>query len=67
MEFIYGSIDHPIRAESDGAITLLDSEREVFRCSLWEEDGVLRLYFNEPVVIVTAEDNVKVERMEETH
>ncbi len=62
MEFYYG--DGPVADKSATArgITIYDTERKTFRLSIWEEDGVLRVYQSEAVVLVTAEDDLRAAR-----
>lgn len=43
---------------ADTGLSIYDKDREEYRMTVWEEDGILHVMFDEPVVIATQEDDV---------
>lgn len=43
---------------ADTGLSIYDKDRAEYRLTLWEEDDILHVMFNEPVVIATQEDDV---------
>lgn len=56
MQIVY-DMDKLLDVADDG-LSIYDKDREEYRMTVWEEDGVLHVLFCEPVVIATQEDDV---------
>lgn len=52
--------------DAGGRLSMFDRSRGEFRLTIWEENGVLHLYFLEPVVIATKEQDLEAKLRETT-